>query len=94
MTRVGAIVRRARGRLYSHASAAGPSAGPDQRSNPRIATNPVELIYELLDAHADTLDLAGYLSYDPDWAAHVEYLRSLQRTGARCSRTGFPEVRA
>ncbi len=37
------------------------------------------LIYELLDAHADTALLAGALESDPDWAAHLDYLRDLQR---------------
>jgi hypothetical protein len=37
------------------------------------------LIYELLDAHADTATLAGTLEDNPDWAAHLDYLRDLQR---------------
>lgn len=41
----------------------------------------VALIYELLDAHADTAELATGLADDPRWAAHVDYLRALQRTG-------------
>jgi hypothetical protein len=39
------------------------------------------LAYELLDAHADTAQLADGLTYDRSWAAHLEYLRALQRTG-------------
>jgi hypothetical protein len=39
------------------------------------------LVYELLDAHADTADLAAELPDDTRWAAHLEYLRALQRTG-------------
>jgi hypothetical protein len=39
------------------------------------------LVYELLDAHADTADLAAELPHDPRWAAHLDYLRALQRTG-------------
>jgi hypothetical protein len=38
-----------------------------------------ELVYELLDAHADTASLAASLASDPAWAAHLDYLRSLQR---------------
>lgn len=38
------------------------------------------LIYELLDAHLDTLDLAKDLLEDR-WRAHLDYLRALQRTG-------------
>jgi hypothetical protein len=40
-----------------------------------------ELAYELLDAHADTAQLADGLSCDPSWAAHLDYLRALQRAG-------------
>lgn len=39
------------------------------------------LIYELLDAHADTSDLARELAWDMRWQAHLEYLQSLQRVG-------------
>ncbi len=40
-----------------------------------------ELVYELLDAHEDTARLARDLPSDPSWAAHLEYLRRLQRVG-------------
>jgi hypothetical protein len=40
-----------------------------------------ELVYELLDAHADTLRLAQPLADDPEWAAHGAYLRDLGRIG-------------
>jgi hypothetical protein len=40
-----------------------------------------ELVYELLDAHADTADLAADLGPDPRWTAHLDYLRALQRAG-------------
>jgi hypothetical protein len=40
-----------------------------------------ELVYELLDAHLDTLRLARDLDVDLAWAAHLEYLRDLQRVG-------------
>ena len=39
------------------------------------------LVYELLDAHADTADLAADLGPDPRWTAHLDYLRALQRAG-------------
>jgi hypothetical protein len=39
----------------------------------------VGLVYELVDAHADTEDLAGGLDEDLAWAAHLDYLRDLQR---------------
>jgi hypothetical protein len=38
-----------------------------------------ELVYELLDAHVDTMRLAHDLDGDPAWAAHLDYLRDLQR---------------
>jgi hypothetical protein len=41
----------------------------------------VALVYELLDAHTDTVRLAQDLDTDQDWAAHLEYLRQLQRVG-------------
>jgi hypothetical protein len=40
-----------------------------------------ELVYELLDAHVDTLRMARDLDLDLAWAAHLEYLRDLQRVG-------------
>jgi hypothetical protein len=39
------------------------------------------LVYELLDAHSDTISLAGELPCDQRWAAHVDYLQALQRVG-------------
>jgi hypothetical protein len=39
------------------------------------------LVYELLDAHADTSQLAERLQRDREWAAHLDYLRALQRRG-------------
>jgi hypothetical protein len=45
------------------------------------ASHLVELVYELLDAHDDTADLASDLAGDWDWRAHLEYLRALQRRG-------------
>jgi hypothetical protein len=40
-----------------------------------------ELLYELLDAHVDTIRMARDLDADPAWAAHLDYLRDLQRVG-------------
>jgi hypothetical protein len=40
-----------------------------------------ELVYELLDAHVDTIALAGESPEDPAWAAHLDYIRDLQRVG-------------
>ncbi len=39
------------------------------------------LVYELLDAHQDTMRLAATLAGDESWAAHLDYLRDLQRVG-------------
>jgi len=39
------------------------------------------LLYELLDAHLDTLKLAVSLDESQEWAAHLDYLRDLQRVG-------------
>ncbi len=44
----------------------------------------VSLVYELLDAHHDTVELADPRVLAPaatGWAAHVDYLRALQRLG-------------
>ncbi len=55
-------------------------------SRPRDAANPETelgwLIYELLDAHADTVELAtGSGGGEVRWAAHLDYLRALERAG-------------
>jgi hypothetical protein len=39
------------------------------------------LVYELLDAHADTARLVHGRSTDFQWRAHLHYLRDLQRIG-------------
>ena len=41
----------------------------------------ISLVYELLDAHGDTIELAGQVTGRKEWAAHVDYLRGLQRVG-------------
>ena len=40
----------------------------------------VALVYELLDAHHDTVELGAELA-DDRWQAHLDYLRALQRKG-------------
>jgi hypothetical protein len=40
-----------------------------------------DLVYELLDAHCDTICLAGDADDGAAWAAHLDYLRDLQRVG-------------
>ena len=60
------------------------------RSSVDVSPKLVELVYELLDAHEDTARIADeYLDeerwaarFDEDcWAAHLDYLRQLQRVG-------------
>jgi hypothetical protein len=50
------------------------------------------LLYELLDAHIDTITLADSLADSERWDAHLDYLRDLQRVGretlARLDRRG------
>ena len=41
----------------------------------------VALTYELLDAHADTAQLAVDEATDDEWQRHLAYLRDLQRVG-------------
>ena len=51
-------------------------------ADPRVkqeVSNLAELVYELLDAHVDTITLAGKTSTATAWAAHLDYLRDLQR---------------
>jgi len=38
------------------------------------------VVYELLDAHRDTVELVKSQS-DDSWQAHLDYLRALQRKG-------------
>ena len=62
-----------------------PPSAPDGRRGSAPARGPglAELVYELLDAHADTADLASGLELDRDWLSHLHYLRALQREGRR-----------
>ena len=50
------------------------------REQPAV-TRLTELVQELLDAHCDTVCLCERVDEDPDWSAHVLYLRDLQRVG-------------
>ena len=53
----------------------------DHQADVRAGTDLAALAYELLDAHADTAQLTDGLMNDPSWAAHLDYLRALQRKG-------------
>lgn len=39
----------------------------------------IELIYELLDAHIDTIEMGDNLGPGAAWQPHLEYLQALQR---------------
>jgi hypothetical protein len=64
-----------------YTGASNTSAGGDHQTDAEAAAGLAALAYELLDAHADTAQLADELPYDPSWAAHLDYLRALQRKG-------------
>lgn len=54
----------------------------DANESAATAGDPLnELVYELLDAHVDTMRMVGELDGDPAWARHLDYLRDLQRVG-------------
>jgi hypothetical protein len=59
------------------------SLPPNPMSSPAAerAEQLARLVYELLDAHADTDRLVRGSSTDILWRAHLHYLRDLQRTG-------------
>jgi hypothetical protein len=63
------------------ASATDTGLAGDHRADADTIAGMVALAYELLDAHSDTAQLADGLRSDPSWAAHLDYLRALQRTG-------------
>jgi hypothetical protein len=85
--RLGAAGRRAHS--LPQAAANDPSAGGDHRRDAEAAAGLAALAYELLDAHSDTAQLADGLKGDRRWAAHLDYLRALQRKGRETlARTG------
>jgi hypothetical protein len=50
------------------------------------------LVYELLDAHADTVELATGPGDETGWVAHLDYLRALHRRGKEIlARSAAPE---
>jgi hypothetical protein len=66
-----------------------PAVTPSTNTSERIL---VELVYELLDAHDDTAQLARLSASDQQWAAHLDYLRCLQRKGRQLlAMTGAPQ---
>jgi len=78
-------------RLPVHPGATRTSGGGDHRPDAEAAAGLAELAYELLDAHADTAQLMDGLPYGPSWAAHLDYLRALQRKGREMLARTAPE---
>jgi hypothetical protein len=80
MTR--AVVSRMRPRVtVACALATGASAESRGRPRHRVTADHEALVYQLLDAHADTADPAAEPRSEPRWAAHLDDLRALQRKG-------------
>ncbi|WCB95458.1 hypothetical protein DSM104299_04203 [Baekduia alba] len=54
---------------------------PDQSPHGAALEVLICVVYELLDAHHDVTQLAtdSGIAEDPSWAAHLEYVRGLQR---------------
>lgn len=50
-----------------------------KRSAPLSQEHLTRVVYELLDAHHDTVRLAADLAGDQRWEVHLDYLRDLQR---------------
>jgi hypothetical protein len=90
--RLGAAAHRAHSMPKAiRAGATDTSAGGDHRADANAEADLAELAYELLDAHADTAQLTDGLIHDPSWAAHLDYLRALQRTGREILARTTPE---
>jgi hypothetical protein len=80
--RLGAAGRRARAAAEAvHPGATGTNGGGHHRPDAEAGAGLAELAYELLDAHTDTAQFVDRVPYDPSWAAHLDYLRALQRKG-------------
>jgi hypothetical protein len=52
---------------------------PQNSSAVERSEQPTRLVYELLDAHADTEQLSRTQHSELLWHAHLRYLRDLQR---------------
>ena len=61
------------GAMYALPPILAPASGRSERL--------ARLVYELLDAHADTARLVREGSTEQEWSAHLGYLRDLQRVG-------------
>jgi hypothetical protein len=91
--RLGAAAHRAYSVPPAGQPAPGTAAITDRRPDTAAASLAV-LAYELLDAHADTAELADGLPYDRAWAAHLDYLRALQRMGRETLARTAPDERS
>jgi hypothetical protein len=92
--RLGAAGRRAHAAADAvHPCATGTRGGSDHRPDAESDAGLAALAYELLDAHTDTAQLVDSAPYDPSWAAHLDYLRALQRKGREMlARTAAEEL--
>jgi hypothetical protein len=52
-------------------------------------TPAMRIIYELLDAHADTARLVAEAADEERWTCHLEYLQRLQRVGRELLAAGL-----
>ena len=90
--RLGAAGRRARSAPSTpQAGATDTSGGGDRQPETDTGAGLAALAYELLDAHADTAELADSLQCDWSWAAHLDYLRALQRKGREMLAASAPQ---
>jgi len=92
--RLGASGRRAHSVPQTVHPAPDTTAGGDRQPDSAAAASLAALAYELLDAHADTAQLADALQYDWSWAAHLDYLRALQRKGRETLARTAPDERS
>jgi hypothetical protein len=89
--RFGAAARRAQSAPQALDPASDTTAGGDRQPDSAEVASLAALAYELLDAHTDTAQLVDGLAYDPSWAAHLDYLRALQRKGREMLARTAPE---
>lgn len=89
--RLGAAALRAHSVPQAVHPAPDATTGGDCSVGSAAAASLAALAYELLDAHTDTAELADGLPHDRSWAAHLDYLRALQRTGRETLARTAPE---
>ena len=92
--RLGAAALRAHSVPRTVHRAPDTTAGGDRQPDSAAAASLAALAYELLDAHADTAQIADGLAYDRSWAAHLDYLRALQRKGREMLARTAPDERS